>query len=153
MSFSLVSESSRITARPFSATQSIGDGTLAMLRDEQVPVIAGVNMGVAWNKKRTLLLISQMLGCEMVAAWLRAARRWGHMNFAADWYQVAGQGMGEQHFRAPWRDDIQLRQFHPATASATSEGYERFRLTPAETHPAVARQARRGLFSSLVRRA
>ena len=42
------------------------DGTLAMLRDKQVPVITGVNMGIAWNKNRALFLLSHMLHCETV---------------------------------------------------------------------------------------
>ena len=78
------------------------DGTLAMLREKQVPVITGVNMGIAWNKNRALFLLSHMLGCETVilleddtqptrsgweAEWIEAARRWGHVNFASDWMQ------------------------------------------------------------------
>jgi glycosyltransferase involved in cell wall biosynthesis len=76
------------------------DGTLAMLRDKQVPVITGVNMGIAWNKNRALFLLSHMLGCESVILleddtqptragwedeWMAATRRWGHVNFAGDW--------------------------------------------------------------------
>jgi glycosyltransferase involved in cell wall biosynthesis len=38
------------------------DGTLPMLRDKQVPVITGVNIGIAWNKNRALFLLSHMLG-------------------------------------------------------------------------------------------
>ena len=82
------------------ADDGSNDGTLAMLRDKQVPVITGVNMGIAWNKNRALFLLSHMLGCETVilleddtqptragweAAWMQAAQRWGHVNFAADW--------------------------------------------------------------------
>jgi glycosyltransferase involved in cell wall biosynthesis len=247
------------------ADDGSNDGTVAMLRDKQVPVVTGVNMGIAWNKNRALFLLAQMLGCQSVilleddtqpnragweVAWMRAAQRWGHMNLAGDWmreyflsgagtvedpvrsamvtaqcsvysrnaltfggyfdprykgfghehvdhtrrmiragyggtderidgteqvrhfllkgdldvvscqsyydqeqvdhnFQVASQTMGEQHYRAPWRDDIQLRQFRSETESATSEGPERFRLTPAEAdRPA----ARRGWFSRLLGR-
>jgi glycosyltransferase involved in cell wall biosynthesis len=78
------------------------DGTLAMLRDKQVPFITGVNMGIAWNKNRALFLLSHVLGCETVilleddtqpasagweTEWMDAARRWGHVNYAADWIQ------------------------------------------------------------------
>jgi glycosyltransferase involved in cell wall biosynthesis len=78
------------------------DGTLTMLRENQVPVITGVNMGIAWNKNRALFLLSHVLGCETVilleddtrptqpgweAEWIEAARRWGHVNFASDWMQ------------------------------------------------------------------
>ena len=48
------------------ADDGSSDGTLAMLRDKQVPVITGVNMGIAWNKNRALFLLSHMLGCETV---------------------------------------------------------------------------------------
>ena len=81
------------------------DGTLDMLRGKRVPVITGVNMGIAWNKNRALFMLADMLECETVilleddtqpnragseAAWIEAAHRWGHVNFAADWV--------EQHF-------------------------------------------------------
>jgi glycosyltransferase involved in cell wall biosynthesis len=46
------------------ADDGSGDGTLPMLREKQVPVITGVNMGIAWNKNRALFLLSQMSSCE-----------------------------------------------------------------------------------------
>ena len=76
------------------------DGTLEWLRDNDVPVIGGVNMGIAWNKNRALYLLAEMRGCEAVilleddtqpnkpgweAEWIEAARLWGHANFAAPW--------------------------------------------------------------------
>ena len=82
------------------ADDGSSDGTLAMLRDLQVPVITGVNMGIAWNKNRALFLLSQKLRCETVilmeddtipvrsgweTEWIYAAQRWGHVNYAADW--------------------------------------------------------------------
>jgi glycosyltransferase involved in cell wall biosynthesis len=82
------------------ADDGSSDGTLAMLRDQRVPVITGVNMGIAWNKNRALFLLSQMLDCETVilleddtqpsragweAEWIAAAQRWGHVNYAAHW--------------------------------------------------------------------
>jgi glycosyltransferase involved in cell wall biosynthesis len=81
------------------ADDGSNDGTLAMLRDKQVPVITGVNMGIAWNKNRALFLLAHMLGCETVillvddtrpdragweAEWMKAARRCGHANLAGD---------------------------------------------------------------------
>jgi glycosyltransferase involved in cell wall biosynthesis len=84
------------------ADDGSSDGTLEMLRDKQVPVITGVNMGIAWNKNRALFLLSHMLQCEIVilleddtrptrggweAGWMEATRRWGHVNFAGDWMQ------------------------------------------------------------------
>jgi glycosyltransferase involved in cell wall biosynthesis len=82
------------------ADDGSSDGTLAMLRDKQVPVVTGVNMGIAWNKNRALFLLGHMLGCETVilleddtrpyrtgweAEWMRAARLWGHVNLAGAW--------------------------------------------------------------------
>jgi hypothetical protein len=89
------------------------DGTLTMLRDKRVPLVTGSNMGIAWNKNRALFLLSQRLNCEIVilleddtqpsvagweAEWISAARRWGHVNYAADWmrpYFVTGSGTAE----------------------------------------------------------
>ena len=82
------------------ADDGSSDGTLEMLREKQVPVITGINMGIAWNKNRALFLLSQILGCQAVvlleddtrpakpgweAPWIGATRRWGHVNFAAPW--------------------------------------------------------------------
>lgn len=92
------------------------DGTLEMLRQQQVPVITGVNMGIAWNKNRALFLLSQMLKCETMilleddtqpvqagweADWIAATQRWGHVNYAADWmheYFVSGTGSAVDPF-------------------------------------------------------
>ena len=92
------------------ADDGSSDGTLAMLRDKQVPVITGINMGIAWNKNRALFLLAHMLGCETVilleddtqpnragweAPWMQAARLWGHVNYAGDWLQkhfISGAG-------------------------------------------------------------
>ncbi len=86
------------------------DGTLAMLRDKRIPVVTGVNMGIAWNKNRALFLLSRMLGCETTilleddtspvragweTEWINAVRRWGHVNFAGGWMRehfVSGAG-------------------------------------------------------------
>jgi hypothetical protein len=37
-----------------------------MLRDKQVPVITGVNMGIAWNNDCALFLLSNVLGREII---------------------------------------------------------------------------------------
>jgi glycosyltransferase involved in cell wall biosynthesis len=82
------------------ADDGSSDGTLAMLREKQVPVITGENMGIAWNKNRALFLLSRVLDCETVilleddtqpsragweTEWMAGAKRWGHVNYAADW--------------------------------------------------------------------
>lgn len=92
------------------ADDGSSDGTLAWLRDNNVPVVGGVNMGIAWNKNRALYLLAEMLKCETVilleddtqpaalgwdADWIDAARRWGHVNYAGPWMQdrfVSGAG-------------------------------------------------------------
>jgi glycosyltransferase involved in cell wall biosynthesis len=241
------------------------DGTLAMLRDQQVPVITGVNMGIAWNKNRALFMLSHMLECETVilleddtqpnragweVLWIEAARRWGHANFAGPWLQEhflfgAGtvedpirssmitaqcsvysraaltfggyfdprfQGYGHEHvehtrrlvrvgyggsderidgkervlyylikgdltvvssesyyvaeqeqrnlhlarqlmaqpgYRAPWSNDIELRQFQSEIESAMRDGPERFRLTPAEFQTGRGQGPERGFLSRL----
>ena len=48
------------------ADDGSSDGTLEMLRDKQVPMITGTNMGIAWNKNRALFLLSHLLGCSTV---------------------------------------------------------------------------------------
>jgi glycosyltransferase involved in cell wall biosynthesis len=80
------------------------DGTLAMLREENVPVVTGVNMGIAWNKNRALYLLAQIRRCDPVilleddtqpnrigweSAWVEAAERWGHVNYAGAWLREA----------------------------------------------------------------
>lgn len=94
------------------------DGTLEWLRDNDVPVIGGVNMGIAWNKNRALYLLAEMRGCEAVilleddtqpnkpgweAEWIEAARLWGHANFAAPWmtsHLTGGAGTAADPFRS-----------------------------------------------------
>ena len=251
------------------ADDGSSDGTLGMLRDMQVPVITGINMGIAWNKNRALFLLSHMLGCETVVLleddtrpdrtgwereWIEAARRWGHVNLAADWMRehfltgtgtaedpvrcrlvtaqcaaysgtaltfggyfdprftgyghehvdhsrrlvragfggieekvdgheqvlfnlikgelsvvsnqsyydqaqseqnllLAHQTMGQEHYRAPWCNDRQMRQFRSEVESAMSGGCERFRLTPPQVRPLVERPTPGRLFRSLFARA
>ena len=94
------------------------DDTLAMLRATDVPVVTGPNRGVAWNKNRALYLLAQVRRCEVVilleddtapaqpgweAAWIEAALRWGHVNFAGGWLRShfrSGQGTPDDPFMA-----------------------------------------------------
>ena len=100
------------------ADDGSNDGTLELLRQKQVPVITGINMGIAWNKNRALFLLCQALGCETVVLleddtqpaglgwetpWIRAAQRWGHVNFAAPWMRehvLSGAGTADDPMRA-----------------------------------------------------
>jgi GT2 family glycosyltransferase len=95
------------------ADDGSSDGTLEMLREKQVPLITGINMGIAWNKNRALFLLAQVLNCQTVLLleddaqpakagwerpWMDATRRWGHVNFAAPWMQehiLSGAGTAE----------------------------------------------------------
>ena len=245
------------------------DGTLPMLRAQQVPVITGLNMGIAWNKNRALFVLAHELGCRTVilleddaqpdqsgweADWIRATQRWGHVNFAGDWMQehfLAGTGSsddpvrsrlvtaqcasfsrdaltyagyfdprfsgyghehvehsvrmvrcgyggwphpiegqdgplfisirsplrivpnrshchaeqeqrnarlayelgGEQAFRAPWRDDRQMRQFRAEVESALIGGAERFALRPAVGDAVAKRRERPRFWARLCRAA
>ena len=100
------------------ADDGSSDGTLEMLREKQVPVITGINMGIAWNKNRALFLLSQILGCQTVvlleddtrptkpgweSPWIDATRRWGHVNFAVPWmgeHILSGAGTPDDPMRA-----------------------------------------------------
>jgi len=95
------------------ADDGSSDGTLEMLHQQQVPVVTGVNMGIAWNKNRALFLLSHLLRCAVVILleddahpanagwerqWLLGAERWGHVNFAGDWmreYFLSGSGTAD----------------------------------------------------------
>nr|WP_294567027.1 glycosyltransferase [uncultured Rhodopila sp.] len=100
------------------ADDGSSDGTPGMLREMRVPVVAGINMGIAWNKNRALFVLSQLLGCETVilleddaqpneagweAQWMAAARRWGHVNYAGTWLRhhfLSGSGTADDPVRA-----------------------------------------------------
>lgn len=100
------------------ADDGSGDGTLGMLRDLKVPVITGVNMGIAWNKNRALFMLAQILRCETVILleddtqplragwethWMQAARRWGHVNYAGEWMReqfLSGTGTADDPVRS-----------------------------------------------------
>jgi glycosyltransferase involved in cell wall biosynthesis len=100
------------------ADDGSGDGTLEMLREMRVPVVTGINMGIAWNKNRALFVLAQLLHCETVilleddtqpnaagweADWMTAARRWGHVNYAGGWMRehfLSGSGTPDDPVRA-----------------------------------------------------
>jgi glycosyltransferase involved in cell wall biosynthesis len=124
------------------ADDGSGDGTLQMLRDKQIPVITGVNMGIAWNKNRALFLLSHMLNCETVilleddtrptrsgweAVWMQAAQRWGHVNFAGEWMQKffhSGSGTADDPVRSPM---VTAQCCAYSRAALTFGGYPNFR--------------------------
>jgi hypothetical protein len=57
--------------------------------------------------------------------------------------------MGQQGYRSPWREDIELRQFRAETESAMSEGPQRFRLARDNTSNPSVHTVERGFFSRL----
>lgn len=82
------------------ADDGSSDGTREAIGATGVPLVGGVNRGIAWNKNRALFLLGELLGCEAVILleddvlvnesgwerdWIEATRRWGHVNWAAPW--------------------------------------------------------------------
>jgi glycosyltransferase involved in cell wall biosynthesis len=94
------------------------DGTLQMLRDRDLPVVTGVNMGIAWNKNRALYLLGELLNCDVVllleddtqparagweAEWIAATQRHGHINYAGPWMRerfMSGKGTAADPIRS-----------------------------------------------------
>src|ERR1700759_3385032 len=77
------------------------DGTADFVRSQGITVITGRNRGVAWNKNRALFLLAEIAHCDIVLLleddtyptadgweqdWVLASERWGHANFAGDWF-------------------------------------------------------------------
>jgi glycosyltransferase involved in cell wall biosynthesis len=78
------------------------DGTVDLLRSQNVTVVTGRNMGIAWNKNRALFLLGAIVQCDVVILleddsfptsdgwaedWVMAAQRWGHINLAGEWFR------------------------------------------------------------------
>ena len=78
------------------------DGTAAMVRSQNITLVTGRNMGIAWNKNRALFLLSAVAQCDVVILleddsfpirdgwqeeWMLAAERWGHVNLAGEWFK------------------------------------------------------------------
>jgi GT2 family glycosyltransferase len=80
------------------------DGTAEMVRSQQITLVTGRNMGIAWNKNRALYLLSVLAGCDIVLLleddtfptvdgwqqeWVAATESWGHANFAGEWFRAS----------------------------------------------------------------
>jgi GT2 family glycosyltransferase len=93
------------TAPPFSlvvADDGSTDGTVELMRSQDVTVVTGPNMGIAWNKNRALFLLGAVMQCDVVILleddsfpnrfgwseeWTLATQRWGHANLAGAWFR------------------------------------------------------------------
>jgi len=78
------------------------DGTADLVRSQNVILVSGRNMGIAWNKNRALFYLSAIAGCDVVVLleddsfptepgwerdWTAATQSWGHANLAGEWFQ------------------------------------------------------------------
>ena len=78
------------------------DGTADAVRSQQITLVTGQNMGIAWNKNRALFLLSDMMQCDVVILleddsfptkdgweqeWVLASQRWGHVHLAGEWFR------------------------------------------------------------------
>jgi glycosyltransferase involved in cell wall biosynthesis len=78
------------------------DGTIDLVRSQNVTLVTGQNMGIAWNKNRALFLLGAIVQCDVVILleddsyptrdgweqdWVLATQRWGHANLAGEWFR------------------------------------------------------------------
>ncbi len=78
------------------------DGTDDAVRSQNVTLVTGRNMGIAWNKNRALYLLGAMVQCDVIIVleddsfpikdgweqeWVLATQRWGHVNLAGAWFR------------------------------------------------------------------
>jgi glycosyltransferase involved in cell wall biosynthesis len=77
------------------------DGTADLVRSQNITLVTGRNMGIAWNKNRALFLLDAIMHCDVVILleddsyptedgweqeWVLASQRWGHANLAGAWF-------------------------------------------------------------------
>ena len=78
------------------------DGTADLVRSQNVALVTGQNMGIAWNKNRALFLLGAVIQCDVVILleddsfptqdgwekeWVLATEHWGHVNLAGEWFR------------------------------------------------------------------
>lgn len=106
----------RYTRQPFHlivADDGSNDETANFLRQENLALVTGSNRGVIWNKNRALFILHHIVNCDVIilleddcypteenwqAAWVNAARGWGHANLAGRWFRqefLGGSGTVE----------------------------------------------------------
>jgi glycosyltransferase involved in cell wall biosynthesis len=94
------------------------DGTQDHIRDRRVPLIAGAQRGVAWNKNRALFYLAEIARCDFIILleddtaphadgwerdWILAAARFGHAGLATDSTMavtIGGEGSSANPFQA-----------------------------------------------------
>jgi GT2 family glycosyltransferase len=84
------------------ADDGSSDGTQEAVRAQNVTLVTGQNMGIAWNKNRALFLLSAIVQCDVILLleddsfptrdgweieWVQATQRWGHVNLAGEWFR------------------------------------------------------------------
>jgi GT2 family glycosyltransferase len=83
------------------ADDGSADGTDEAVRSQNVSLVTGRNMGIAWNKNRALFFLHALARCDVVLLleddtyptedgwehdWVAASQRWGHANLAGEWF-------------------------------------------------------------------
>ena len=83
------------------ADDGSSDGTIDAIGAQNITVVTGRNMGIAWNKNRVLFLLGAVVQCDVVILleddsyptqdgweqeWIDATQRWGHANLAGPWF-------------------------------------------------------------------
>ena len=96
-----VERHTKTAARLIVADDGITDFTQGFCRDLKIPCVTGPNRGVAWNKNRALFYLFAVMRCTVAILleddaaptqdgwehdWIDAARRWGHVNLAGEWF-------------------------------------------------------------------
>jgi hypothetical protein len=91
----------KTAARLIVADDGSTDFTQGFCRELRIPCVSGQNRGVAWNKNRALFSLFAVLRCDVVILleddamptadgwehdWIAAARQWGHVNLAGEWF-------------------------------------------------------------------
>jgi GT2 family glycosyltransferase len=84
------------------ADDGSSDGTAEAIRSQDVILVTGRNMGIAWNKNRALFLLGAIMRCDVIILleddsfptidgweqdWIEASQRWGHANLAGEWFR------------------------------------------------------------------
>jgi glycosyltransferase involved in cell wall biosynthesis len=96
------------------ADDGSADGSSEWACEQGLAVISGRNRGPAWNRNRALYYLMERTACDPILlleddcwpaepgwerAWIKAAARWGHLNFALA-SMIEGSGTPESPYRS-----------------------------------------------------